>query len=79
MSWWEYKQSVEVGAGDPGFYALIMAAMRKADSRNAYALAQAFPETWDELQARYNAPGGVLATDPESEQIKVLGKVINGG
>jgi len=60
VSLYEYRESLRLSAGDPGFYSLIMAAMRKADSRNAHALATAFPGTWQELQDRYNAPGGVL-------------------
>jgi hypothetical protein len=48
---------------DPPFYALIQAAMRKADSGNAVRLWRAFPEVWVELNARYNAPGGKLPGD----------------
>ena len=39
---------------------VFMAAMRQADSVNAAKLREAFPETWAELDARYNAPGGIL-------------------
>lgn len=42
------------------FYALLMAAMREADSNNIAKLKEAFPNTWVELKARYNAPGGRL-------------------
>lgn len=59
-----YEVSRELSSDVP-FYALIMAAMRRADSMNAIALRAAFPEVWDELQARYNAPGGIL---PQEEQ-----------
>ena len=59
MSWYEYNESKNFGP-DPSFYALIMAAMRRADSSNTAILRAAWPETWDELQARYNAPGGYL-------------------
>lgn len=45
------------------FYALIFEAMRRADSINAARLRAAFPEVWDEMQARYNAPGGQLGSD----------------
>lgn len=48
---------------DQPFYALIMAAMRKADSYNAEKLRYVFPEVWVELQERYNAPGGFLRED----------------
>lgn len=42
------------------FYGIIMAAMRRADGVNLAALKKAFPDTWDELHTRYNAPGGML-------------------
>jgi len=42
------------------FYALLMAAMREADSTNLERLKLAFPGTWAELQAHYHAPGGLL-------------------
>jgi hypothetical protein len=37
--------------------------MRKADTTNAAKLRAAFPDVWNEFQARYNAPGGVLADE----------------
>lgn len=55
----EYRRS-RVLSIDEGFYALLMAAMRCADSTNAALLREAFPEVWDELQARYWEPGGLL-------------------
>jgi len=58
MSRYDYERSRELSA-EP-FYALIMAAMRTADSSNYELLREAFPDTLDELQERYNAPGGVL-------------------
>ncbi len=45
------------------FHALIMAAMRKADTPNLEQLKAAWPETWSELEARYHAPGGYLPTE----------------
>jgi hypothetical protein len=48
---------------DLPFYALIQAAMRKADSANAMKLWRAFPEVWEELNQRYKAPGGRLPGD----------------
>jgi len=57
MSRYEYEKSKTY---DPDFYALIMAAMRQADTFNAEKLRAAWPDVWDELQARYNAPGGYL-------------------
>lgn len=60
MSYHEYVASRELVMRDLPFYSLIMAAMHKADTANAALLRNAFPDVWDELQARYNAPGGKL-------------------
>lgn len=60
VSHYDYEVSKELAAADYPFYALVMAAMRKADSDNAAKLAAAFPDTAAELRARYNAPGGFL-------------------
>lgn len=65
MSLYDYRMSADIVRSDPPFYALIMAAIRKADSRNAYLLQLAFPEVCDEFDARYNAPGAILPSDPE--------------
>ena len=63
MSLYDYKESQEIAAHDYGFFALIMAAMRKADTNNSMALKQAFPLTFAELQEHYNAPEGVIESD----------------
>lgn len=60
MSFYDYHVSKGVGLQDLPFYALIMAAMRQADTVNVGKLRAAWPDVWDELQARYNAPGGLL-------------------
>lgn len=60
MSRYSYEESQEIAQHNFSFDALIMAAARKADSYNAYALKMAFPDLWEELQQRYNAPGGRL-------------------
>lgn len=57
MSLYAYNESKRITGS---FDALIMAAMRKADSENARILQTAFPSLWDELQERYNAPNGLL-------------------
>jgi hypothetical protein len=64
MSIYNYWDSQEIALGDPSFYGIVMAAMRKADSFNSAKLIAAFPEVYDELLERYNAPGGAL-TDGE--------------
>ncbi|MGV0627175.1 hypothetical protein [Mycolicibacter minnesotensis] len=66
MSLYDYNASGYLAMQDPPFYALIMAAMRRADTANAALLRTCWPDVWDEVQARYNAPGGVLPTDPEA-------------
>lgn len=60
MSLYDYRASQQISATDPPFYALIMAAIRKADTFNMARLRSAFPEVYAEFEARYNAPGGML-------------------
>lgn len=60
MSLFEYEESKRISATDPGFYALIMAAMRKADDSNLERLKFGYPQTYRELRARFNAPDGLL-------------------
>ena len=60
MSLFDYQQSKEIAKSDPPFAALIMAAMRKADSTNFAILCYAFPEIAVEAKLRYDAPGGLL-------------------
>lgn len=63
MTFYDYTVSRYL-VGTP-FEALIMAAMRAADTTNLALLREAWPDVWNELEARYNAPGGVLDGDPE--------------
>lgn len=65
MSLYDYRYSRQIAADDPPFYALIMAALRGADSENQRKLEAAWPETCAELRARYNAPGGLLPGEIE--------------
>lgn len=65
MSRHEFDEGRRIAANDPPFYAIIQAAMRRADTFNAARLRLMFPETWAELDARYNAPGGALPGDDE--------------
>jgi len=60
MSKYDYDKSREIAAQDYPFYALIMAAMRKADDVNISLLKSCWPEVFQELRERYNAPGGYL-------------------
>jgi len=72
VSWFDYKWQAEQFRDDPPFYGVVMLAMHRADSLNAVYLRSAFPEVWDELQARYNAPGGLLDSDPPHLRERVL-------
>jgi hypothetical protein len=60
VSYREYQASRMIAGQDYPFYALIMAAMRQADTGNMAKLRAAWPEVAAELQKRYNAPGGLL-------------------
>lgn len=66
MSLYDYQESLDISSSDPAFYALIMAAMRKADSTNIEKLKAAWPEVYTEYHARYNAPFGII---PELDRI----------
>lgn len=68
MSLHEYRRSGAVAMQQEPFYALLMAAMRQADTVNSAKLRAAFPEVWDELYERYHAPGGIIPTDPEYDE-----------
>lgn len=65
MSRYDYRISQELAAADVPFYALIMAAIRKADDRNLQLLMLAWPDVYREFVSRFNAPGGVLPEDGE--------------
>lgn len=69
MSRFDYETSKRITAEDYPFYALIMAAMRQADSDNLDRLGLVFPEVRRELQARFNGPGGYIPGDAEYESI----------
>ncbi len=63
VGYYDYQISRQISATDPPFFALIMAAMRKADTHNAALLQSAFPFVYRELMDRQNAPDGMLTTD----------------
>ncbi len=68
MSLHEYQISKELSALDVPFYALIMAAMRQADTNNTLILRRSWPRLWAEMGERYNAVGGVLAGEETDER-----------
>jgi hypothetical protein len=59
----EYRVSTLPELNTAPFYALIMAAMRQADTLNTIKLRSMWPEVWDELCVRYHAPGGLLESE----------------
>ena len=60
MSLRDYEIGHKISCMGYPFNALIQAAIRKADSDNTLKLKEVFPEIYDELLKRYNAPGGKL-------------------
>jgi len=60
MSRHEYQLSKQLAGQDYPFYTLIMTAMRQADTDNMVKLRAAWPDVAAELQARYDAPAGLL-------------------
>ena len=69
MTLYDYETALTLRARhlDIPFYSLIMAAMMQADSSNLEVLKCAFPEVWDEVSFRYNAPGGLLDGEAKDE------------
>lgn len=49
-----YEMSRKIDAQGYPFYALVMAAMRQADTLNSDKLKAAFPDTWAYLSHAYN-------------------------
>jgi len=72
-----YREYREFQEREPrGFYATLMLAMDRADTQNLAKLKAAFPEVYEEMRARYNAPGGILPGD--GNEYKRLVKAWNG-
>lgn len=63
MSLYDYRVSQDIRSNGFPFYALIMAAMAQADTENAAKLQFLFPDVWEEVKERYNAPGGMLESE----------------
>jgi hypothetical protein len=63
MSYSDYLISRDLATLSAPFYALIMTAMRQADTENMARLRLAWPDVADELEARYHAPGGLLGAE----------------
>jgi len=60
ISLFEYEQSQQISAQGYQFYALLGALMRDADTDNTEKLKTAWPEFWESMKRRYNAPVGVV-------------------
>ena len=74
MSRYDYLTGRQLeGLGYP-FGALIQAAMRGADTDNLAKLKAAFPEVWEELRARYEAPGGYFPGEYRQEEAVAKGE-----
>ena len=56
MSLFEYEKGRQ-------FETVLQAAMRLSDSDNFLKLKSAFPDSWEELQLRYNSPDIILESD----------------
>ena len=63
MSLYDYEVGLKISSKHYPFYALIQAAMRRADTGNIEKLKSVFPEVWEELRERYNSPGGLLMSE----------------
>lgn len=67
MSHHDYLMGQEIVRNAPmTFYGVIQAAMRMADTDNLEHLKTAWPTIWEELQVRYNAPGGYTEDELEA-------------
>ena len=75
MSLHDYETSARLERQGVAFYALVMAAMRRADSSNLDRLRRAFPEVHEELRNRYNAPGGLLPFERDFDAFEAARKL----
>lgn len=70
MAYRDYEASKKVELAlmeiNPTDRGMIMGCMRRADNDTLEKLKSLFPDVWEELLARYHAPGGFL-TDEEME------------
>lgn len=61
---YDYRMAQKlVQEDDAPFYALIMAALWRADDVDQPRLRDLYPDLWAELVSRYHAPGGRLPQD----------------
>lgn len=74
LSFHAYHCAVKLNAQDHPFHALVAAAMMRADTKNEALLRWAFPEVWDTLRVRHNAPLGVVPDLDGEIDMEVLRK-----
>lgn len=72
MSLYDFRTAIDVNNVSPPFYALIMAAMLKADDVNLLKLKVMWPHIWEELEKRYHARGGQLPGDEHEGEITLV-------
>lgn len=70
MTLYDYEMSQHIEAQGYPFYALVMACMRQADSKNLAKLQAEWPGVWDELNRRYHVRGGTIPEDANPPQIR---------
>lgn len=65
MSLHDYQLGLQLAAKHEGddFYGIVQALMRLADTNNLIMLKNCWPQVYEDLQKRYNAPGGRLPYD----------------
>ena len=68
MSYYDYIESQKIHVKQYPFYALVMELMRQADDFNLNFLKSCWPNVWQELKERYNAPGGILPNEKKKRK-----------
>lgn len=78
MSREDYLLSRELAAmvDDAHYYALIMAAIRSADSDNLRKIRHAWPEVYEEFNQRYHAPASLLPG--ETDEANGIARLADG-
>jgi len=68
----DYLESKQLSANDPSFASLVFALIRKADPDNLVKILQTWPELYDEMIQRYNAPGGAITASEKDYIVKCM-------
>lgn len=67
MGKFEYYESQDIADKHYSWLSLLFALIRKADSTNIELIKQCWPDEYNELYQRYNAPGGTIFGDKDYE------------